>query len=236
MSNLSYIYRFIALLAAISFFVPLFIVAYKKTTRSPFFVSFAAYWTWSGLVNLIFVSDVITNAKVLSVITRTYNLVDAPLLLCLLRFTLPSSGIKQKLKWFIPAYMAIEIACMLTAGLNSMVETMLVGAGIFTILTCIIGVVLFNLWKTKEQNPGSPKMFIYYALLFEYGVSVITFVFSYIFPQNNNLRDSFLVFHIATIITVLIAAYGLVSYSPGLTPKKQKPVKQKEREVEIRYL
>ncbi|MBX2925982.1 MAG: hypothetical protein KF746_27555 [Chitinophagaceae bacterium] len=238
MNNTLYIYQFIGWLAAIAFFVPLSIALYRKQIRNTFFTSFIIYWTWAGLVNIIFISGIVTNRQILFVVERTYNLIDAPVLLCLLFFALPLPVVKQKLRWFIPAYLVAEVIFIFITGLSGTAEIILVGAGIFAVLSCIIAIISFNLWGTKKiQSPGSPQMFIYYALLFEYGVSVITFLFNYIFPERNNTGDSFFIFHIATIITISIASYGFITYSPkGKTPQRQKLSKPKEREVEIRYL
>lgn len=238
MSNVLYIYQFIGLLAAIAFFAPLCIALYRKQVRNAFFTPFLIYWTWAGLVNLIFISDIITNKQILFVVERTFNLVDAPVLLCALFFAFSLPDIKQKFKWFIPAYVATEVIFILITGLSGTAEIILVGAGIVTILGCLIAIVTFNLWRGKKMlNPGNPRMFIYYALLFEYGVSVITFLFNYIFPEKNNTGDSFFIFHTATIITISIASYGFITYSPGgKQPPRQKLSRPKEREVEIRYL
>lgn len=234
MKDSPHIYQFVALLAGIAFFVPLCIILYKKSKRDQLFIWFPVYWAWAGLVNFIFAANIISGKNILSATERIYNLADAPLVLFLLYYTLPPSSIKQKIKWLAIAYAVTELLVILLTGLNGVAETILVGSGIAFTVICLTVIVLLYL-RNKEQNAGSPRMFIYYALLFEYGVSIVTFMFSYLFPEKNNVHDSFFVFHIATIVTVLIAGYGLLNDKPA-TGAKQKNSRRGGSEVEIKYL
>ena len=235
MKDSPHIYQFIALLAGIAFFVPLGIILYKQRKRDRLFIWFPVYWAWAGLINLVFITNIISNKNVLSVVERAYNLVDAPFVLFLLYYTLPPLPIKQKLKWLVIMYAATELLLIWITGLNGTAEVILVGSGIVFTMICLTVIVLLYLWRYKEHNAGNPRMFIYYALLFEYGVSVITFLFNYLFPEKNNIHDSFFVFHVATIVTVLIAAYGLVNDKPAGNAKQQNGG-HKRRGIEINYL
>jgi hypothetical protein len=77
--------------------------------------------------------------------------------------------------------------------------------------------------------------FIYYALLFEYGISVVTFIFSYMIPDQRDLQDSFLIYHLSIIVSVAVATYGLLTHKKNREEKKMKEQK-KEREAEIKFL
>lgn len=235
MKEYPFIYQLFEALAGIAFFVPAAFALCKKQVRTSFFIPFISYWAWGGLINFIFLSGFIVNGRIISIIESLYNLTDAPLLLFMLYLALPSSILKQKLKWLAPSYLFVEIVIFLASSSKGEAETVLVGTGIIIVICCITGIV-FKLWKSKEQNPASPKMFIYYALMFEYGVSIITFIFNYIFPESNNVRDSFLIFHIAVIVAIIIASYGLLNYAPVSPLVKSKPARSREHEVEIRFL
>lgn len=235
MKEAPHIYQFIEFLAAIAFFVPLAIVASKRSLQNQFFIWFTAYWAWAGVVNIVFAANLIKHVQTLSIIERAYNLADGVFMLYILQVTLYQEKLKRYLKGMLLFYLGLALLLTLITGLTEITETLLVGASVLLIVGCLTCIVFYNLWKAKQLNSGSPQMFTYYALLFEYGVSIITFVFNYLFPEKNNIHDSFLIFHVATIVTILIASYGLLNHSDH-QPLKQKSPKQREREMEIQYL
>ncbi len=186
-------------------------------------------------MNIVFATGLVKDIQTLSIIERAYNLVDGVVMLYILHTTLQHVKLKRYLRGLLGSYLALSLLLVVITGFKNIIETALVGAGVLILVGCLTFIVCFNLWKSKQLNSGSAKMFIYYALLFEYGVSILTFIFNYLFPEKNNVHDSFLIFHLATIITILIASYGLLNHS-GHQPVKQKLPKTREREMEIQYL
>lgn len=237
LNNLPYTYQLIAFLAAISFFSPLFIVFVRKLGKYPAFVWLTLYWALAGAINLLFMIESFAISRLGSVVERVYNLADAPIMLFVLYKAVQIEKVQDSIKKMLPAFLCAVLLLTVFTGLQRYAEIVMVGCGLLIILIYIIWIIVHYISGVKLSGLEQAQQFIYYALLFEYGVSVITFVFNYLVPEQRNVQDSFLIYHVSVIISVAVASYGLIRYRLKSNHQKTalKPYK-KEREAEITFL
>lgn len=229
------LYQFTALLAAISFFVPIALLMIRKLLQNKTLVWFGAFWCWSGLVNAVCSIEAIEQSPVIDIIGRLYNLADIPVVLFILYSTTQTESIKKSIGKILKPVMFIAIAVSVIAWFNEGIETAVVFGGVLLVLYYIIWSVLVNSRKNSFSESQASYQYIYYALLFEYAISIITVIYSYIVPEKANGDDRFLIFHLSTIITIATATAGILIYNdqkPKSTFRKQKF----QPEAEIRYL
>lgn len=186
------------------------------------FLWFAVYWLLAGVVNLLYYSDTFTSSPIMVVTGRLYNLADAPFMLFILYKTSHIESIKNSIKKMLPAFLWAALLITIITRLQDYAETLMVGMGLGIILMYIIWIIIHYIRGIRHENAAYSMQFIYYALLFEYGVSVVTFIYNYILPEQSALQDSFLIYNLSTIIAVSVASYGLVNYKekPAITKKK----------------
>jgi hypothetical protein len=196
---------------------------------------FAVFWAWAGLINIIFEGDYTSAGRVILVLQRVYNLFDVPILLLILFKTTYIEEVRNSIKKVILPFFVIETAAIAIAGFESPVESILVALGVLLALYYLGWIILLHMKGIHYSNYQHAMQFIYYALFFEYGVSIINFIYSYLLPDKVSEKDNFLIFYMASCITMLIALYGILIYREKIPPGKKK-AKRPEREMEIRYL
>ncbi|HRP55723.1 hypothetical protein [Agriterribacter sp.] len=235
MKDAPYIYQIIATIATISFFLPFITLVIKKLVTHRVFIWFAAYWMLAGSVNLLIISGAFANSRLLTVTERVFNLSDAPFMLFILYKTVHIEVIKNSIKKMLPAFLCASLLVTAFTRLQDYAETLMVGIGLVVILLYIVWIIMHYIKGIKYYNTEHTLQFIYYALLFEYGISVVTFIFSYMIPEKSNLHDSFFVYYISVIISISLALYGLLLHKENAAEKKKETAK-KEREAEIKFL
>ncbi|HRO45966.1 hypothetical protein [Agriterribacter sp.] len=235
MKNAPYIYQIIAAIAAVSFFIPFFILMVKRLVKYQAFVWFAVYWMLAGAVNLLFLSETFTGSRLMIVTERVFNLADAPFMLFILYKTVQIETIQGSIKKMLPAFLCAVVLLTVITQLQDFAEILMIGGGLVIIMMYIIWIIVHYIKGIKHHNTEYTLQFIYYALLFEYGISVVTFIFSYMIPDQSNVQDSFLIYHLSIIISISVASYGLFMHKESPEEKKLK-VEKKEREAEIKFL
>ncbi|HEX5023821.1 MAG TPA: hypothetical protein VFV68_01055 [Agriterribacter sp.] len=235
MKEVPYTYQIIAAITAISFFVPFIVLMARHLLKHRMFLWFAVYWLVAGVVNLLYYSATFTSSPLMVVTERLYNLADAPFMLFILYKTSHIEPIKNSIRKMLPAFLWTALLITIITRLQDYAETLMVGVGLGIILMYIIWTIVHYIRGIKHENAAYSMQFIYYALLFEYGVSVVTFIYNYILPEQSALQDSFLIYNLSTIISVSVASYGLVNYKekPAITKKNSN---KKPREAEITFL
>lgn len=228
-------YQVITIIAAVSFFMPFFIVTVRKLFRYQPFVWFAGYWMLSGAINLLFISASFAGSRFITVTERVFNLADAPVMLFILYNTVHIEAIRKSMKKMLPAFLSTALLVTVITHLESFAEALLVGAGLIIILMYIIWIIVHYAKGIKHGNTARTLQFIYYALLFEYGISVVTFIFSYMIPDQGNLQDSFLIYHLSVIISISVASYGLLTHKKNGEEKKVK-MQEIGPKAEIKFL
>ncbi len=235
MKEAPYTYQIIAAIAAVSFFVPFLILAARQLLKQRMFTWFAAYWLLAGIINVLYYSETFTSSRFMIVTERLYNLSDAPFMLFILYRTAHIKAIKNSIRKMLPAFLWAALLITVITHLQDYAETLMVGLGLAIILMYIIWIITHYIRGIKHEHAAYSMQFIYYALLFEYGVSVITFIYAYLLPDQSAIHDSFLIYNLSTIIAILVVSYGLIHYKHRPAFAEKKMVKQ-EREAEITFL
>lgn len=229
------IYQIITAIAAVSFFIPFFILMVKRLIKYQSLLWFAVYWMLAGVVNLPFMSEAFRNSDLMIVTERVFNLADAPFMLFILYKTVHIEAIQTSIRKMLPAFLCAVLLLTVITRLQRYAEILMVGGGLSIILMYIIWIISHYIKGIKHHDIEYTLQFIYYALLFEYGISVVTFIFSYMIPDESNVQDSFLIYHLSVIISISVASYGLLIHKER--PKEKKITAQKKvREAEIKFL
>lgn len=235
MKDVPLTYDIISILAISSFFIPIVLVFVKKIFSNQTIIWFATYWLLQGIINLLYIDGFPISGEFLETIQRVFNLIDAPVMMFILFLTVPINAIKRSLGKMLPAFLTTSIFLSIYTHFNPFIESVIVGVGLFIILIYMIWIIIHNLGRAQMDQTTYLFQFVCYALLFEYGVSVITFIFSYLIRNANSLSDSLLIYHLSIIISIALVIYGFLTCQ-RLNKSSIKPSSGKEWESEIRYL
>jgi len=199
-------YDIISVAAIFSYFIPILVVLLRKLWRDAFFILFAVYWLLGGLINM---PDLLPgfSEELKSDMGVIYNLLDIPLILIIFYYTSSSFMIRRYILFSLALLIAFEAVNFLIYGLNYDALKYSLGPGIAIVLIVLTWEIVRYLQKIEHSNRQSAKIFIYAALLFEYGTFTLIYIFDYFIP-NSNSEDSFLIYYISTVIAIFIALGG----------------------------
>ncbi len=227
------IYNLITFLAAVAFFAPLGVLLYKKLARHPFFSWFAIYWAFSGLVNLLFLSDWLPSHQSW-LVSDIVNYTDGVLMLFILYKTLDIPSLSKRAGYIVIVFLALSVTGMLIRGFSESI-VIVIGVAIALIFLQLVSILIHYLRSANKHHVGSSRLLLYYGLFFEYGTSILTYIFSYMFPKMNVVRDSFLLFHISIIISTTFACFAIALSTRHRSPRRTQS-RVVEREAEIQFL
>lgn len=206
------VYEIITLLATIAYFVPAFIVIFKRLWKDPYFIYLGLYWLAGAVVNIV------TGIKSLpvEVIAVLYNMVDIPFMLWILWYTSSSTSLAKILRVVIAAYITIEVILVLISGVNYDAIKYIMGIGVLLVLVTLVWEITLYLQRIEHSNRERSMLFIYAALLFEYGSYTVVYIFDYfIIPPDQ--EDTLLIYYSSSLIAISIACFGF------LIKKNKKP-------------
>lgn len=213
------LYQVIAFLAILAYFMPLLVVWWKKLRQELPFLLFALFWAAGGLVNLVDFIPGITKGAV-EVVSVLYNMLDIPMALSIFHFTSTSSLIRKICLFATPVYLVVEIVYVITGGLRYDSLKVSLGLGLITILVLIVWEIIRHLQKIVHTSREKAMLFIYAALLFEYGTYVVIYIFDYYLTAVSNTTDNFIIYYISTIIALILATSGYLI--KGLNKKPER--------------
>jgi hypothetical protein len=202
------IYRIITILATVAYFIPVLIVIFKKLWKDMYFLYLGIYWLGGALVNTITNVPGIGLAT-LEVITVIYNMIDIPFILWILWYTSFSSSLAKLLRPMIVAYIIIEVVLVLSLGINYEAIKYIIGAGVLVVLITLVWEITLYLQRIEHSNREKSMLFIYAALLFEYGSYTIVYIFDYFIVPADQV-DKFLIYYISSLIAIAIASFGFL--------------------------
>jgi hypothetical protein len=194
----------------LSFFVPLIIVILKRLAKDPFFVSFAIYWSISGITGLTdFVPGIPKHVS--QTVGAVANMLDIPIVLALLYYTSTSLMVKKFTSVAFICYMILEASGVLIKGVNYEALKYPLGTGLVLVLIVITWEIARYLQKVEHSNRQNAKVLIYAALLFEYACYIVVYVVDY-FTNDTDYQslkpDMYLIYYVSTLIGILIASSG----------------------------
>lgn len=173
--------------------------------KNPLFL-FSMYWCVNGVINLLEKFPGM-NHVMLERLTVVYNMLDIPVVLCLLWFATEVTKIKKFIKFAAPSLLGVQCINFMIQGWNYQAATYVLGFSLITVLVILFWEVyqyMSQLVHTAYQNA---MIFMHVSLLFAYGSFVIVFIFDYCIKIGSPM-DSFLIYYISTIIAMMIALVG----------------------------
>lgn len=201
----------ISIAAVISYFVPMILVLAKKLWNDRFFMLFASYWAYGGLINI---TDLIPGFPRQAVIALgiLYNLLDIPIILAIFYTTTNSMLIRKYTLAGIALSITSAIIGMVMNGFNYDALKYSLGIGIVLVLVVVIWEIILYLQKIEHSNRQNAKIFIYAALLFEYATFILIYLFDYVFIDAYNKKDSFLIYYVSSLVALFIASCGILLF------------------------
>ncbi len=223
MKNL--IYEIVSVLAIVAYFVPLAIVLLKKMWQVTPFLLFALYWVVGGLVNLTDYAGF--SSRTSEIITVVYNILDMPVVMFILHKTTSSPGVRKVTGVAVPVFLAAEIVNSIIRGLNYEAIKYTLAVGLLLVLVLIVWEIILYLQKIEHTGRERGLLFIYAALLFEYGTYIIIYIFDYYLQHISSTVDNYLVYYVSSLIAIVIATCGYltkgINKKPGFLNRSFEP-------------
>lgn len=192
-----------------AYFVPLLILLVKKLWAQTTFLLFALYWGMAGVINLLdFIPGV--SKGFLSSLGALYNMLDIPILLTIFYLTSTSVKIRQFAKYAVISYILVEAINAYFKGINYDAIKYVLGLGVFLVLLIVVWEIVCYLRKMEHTEREKAMIFIYAALLFEYGTYIIIYIFDY-FIKVSDSTDNLLLYYISSLVAISIASCGFAT-------------------------
>ena len=211
MKNL--IYEIVSVAAIVAYFVPLAIVLLKKLWHVTPFLLFALYWGAGGIVNVVHLMGF--SNRTLEIITVLYNAIDMPVVMAIVYKTTASPAIRKFSGFAVAGLLGIEIVNLFLRGLNYEALKYSLAIGLLLVLTLIVWEIILYLQKIVHTGREKGLLFIYAALLFEYGTYIIIYIFDYYLEHISSTMDNYLVYYISSFIALVIATCGYLTKGIG---------------------
>lgn len=214
------LYFIISNLAICLCFVPLIILWFKKLKYEKAYLVIALYWFANGLMNLPEWTGQSENRILIKQITLIYNLLDAPLVLIF--FLYSSISINKKIiRYILGLFILFEIIMVAWKGYNLTSSTIIIGVGTFFAITFSVIGVMEYLQKMEHTPFENTMVFIYASLLFDYGIFIIIYFFSYLkyfFNYNNPASkaeniDNFIIYFVSLLLSTFLSCYGIWQFA-----------------------
>lgn len=202
--------KILSVVAVCSFFAPMVILLLRKLWQDTFFMMFAGYWAVGGLISItdFIPSLTLRNRQTIGIV---YNMLDIPFILLILYYTTTSLIIK-KFTWVaFLFFVIIETISIYLKGFTNGALKYTLGTGIALVLIIVIWEIVRFLKKVEHNNRQNAKVFIYAALLFEYGTFVLIYIFDY-FVTGAHHNDIYFIYYTSTVMAILIASCGYLLY------------------------
>lgn len=213
----SLIYDIVSVVAIVAYFVPLAILLLKKLWQVTPFLLFALYWVLGGLVNLV--DHMGFGARAIEITTVLYNIIDMPAVMFILHLTTSSPTVKKFTAVAAPGFLGAEVINTVIRGLNYESLKYTLAVGLLLVLTLIIWEIILYLQKITHSGRERGLLFIYAALLFEYGTYIIIYIFDYYLEHISSTVDNYLVYYISSFIAIVIATCGYLTKGISKKPR-----------------
>ncbi len=211
----SQLYDVLSILAIGAYFIPIIIVLVKRIWYPLSFLLFSSYWMLAGVINVILLIPGI-NINLLKKITVIYNMLDIPIALGIIYFITHSYAVRKFVRTATIGFVLLEIVNAIIRGLNAAALKYMLAIGLLLVLTAIIWEIVLYLRKLEHGRWERKEIFIYAALLFEYGTYIVIYIFDYHVEQQFYQRiDNFIIYYASSVIATLIAICGFLIKDSG---------------------
>jgi len=203
---------YIAAIAILFSFSPWLLILNKKLSKEKAYTLIAIYWLLNGSTNLPEWLGQANNLALLNDITLVYNLIDAPLVLLILYYS--STGTKKKLILYVLImYVIFESMMIFWKGHNFDSSAVIIGVGGVIILVFSIWGVADFFQKIEHSSFETTMGFIYAAFIFEYSLSIVTFISNYLNFKKETVDVNLFVYYLSVISATILTSFGLWRYA-----------------------
>lgn len=199
---------FVSVIAIICCFLPFLLMLWRKLNYKTTYLLVCIYWLINGIANLPECLGQSDNSTLQNQITLIYNLIDTPLVLLVFYFSATHNK-KRILSWLIILFMVFELCMVAWKGHNFDSSTIIIGSGGLIILIFSIAGLAEYFNKIEHSSFEITMGFIYAAFIFEYGLSIIIFVFSYLNYKRETVNVNLFVYYLSVISATVLTSYGL---------------------------
>ncbi|MBS1665107.1 MAG: hypothetical protein JST68_28940 [Bacteroidetes bacterium] len=221
--NYSVLFSIVSNMAIGLCFIPFLFLGWKKIRQVNTFWMLGIYWLFNGLVNLPMLHKAGGAHGTISRLALLFAMAEAPLLL--VAFAGACSGRERKVLWWtVLGYTVTE--CLLVGLKGHTMPGSLLISGVGTLLILVFsatGLVQY-VRKMEHSRFENSMVFVYAAILFFYGSSLIIYIFAHHSGSNgNDNTDSFLLYYISLMLSAIVTLLGLWSYGIRKTEKPRRP-------------
>ena len=224
------LYKVLSIVALGAYYVPIFLVLFKKLWKDIPILMFSFYWVAGGLINLLQEISQIPGPA-MDLITVIYNLLDVPFVLLILYLNTNVKNMKKVTRLLIPVYLFIEIMNGILRGFTDDSFKYFLAVGVLIVIVTMIGEIFYYFQNMDNTDREKATIFLYFAVLFEYASYVIVYIFQYILNEDKKdlLLDNLIIYYASTLLGILIACFGFLSNNL----KKKIPARQVPRPHEV---
>jgi hypothetical protein len=197
----------LSMITVLMCFIPLVLLWWKKLGRVKAYLFIVIYWLANAIVNLpdfLGIQDDMVQNKVILM----YNLFDTPLALMIYYFS--STGLKKQiLLYTLLFFILFEPLLVLWMGHNFNSSTIIIGAGGVVILLFSFNGLAEYFQKIEHTDLEKTMGFVYAGFIFDYGISIVTFVFSYLQHHKETVAANLFVYYLSLILALLLTSVGI---------------------------
>jgi hypothetical protein len=197
--------------AVIAYFIPMIIVLFKKLWNDKFFMLFASYWAYGGLIN---VTDFIPGfpAQASNILGMLYNIFDAPIILSIFYTTTKSLWLRKFCIAGIILALSSAIIGIVIGGFTYDALKYSLGISVALVLIAVIQEIISYMQQMEHSNRQNAKIFVYAGLLFEYATFIIIYLFDYVFIDDYNKKHNFMIYYASSLVALFIASCGFILF------------------------
>jgi hypothetical protein len=205
----SQIYQIASVLTIVLSFVPLLIVSVKKLWKSNPFQLFGIYWAIGGIINTI-VALRLFDKRTREIIIVIYNTLDVPMMATILYIATSTLLIRKFIRISFSILLIYEIGCLFYYGVVYDALRYALGIGVLMLMAIIIWKVVLFLQQMEYASREKAMLFICAALLFQYGIYMVVYVFDYFAKDRADRTDIFLIYYASCIVSLIMASLALL--------------------------
>jgi hypothetical protein len=214
-------------LTLVGYFLPLAIVVIRKLSKDLPVLMFACYWALAGLLN---VADMTISPNQYEIFRMVFNIVDLPFVLFIFYLNSEVPYLKATCKFLIPVYLVIEILNGIIFGFNDDAFKYFLGTGVVIVIVSVVIETIHYFQKMNHNGRQKALGFLYLAVLFEYSLYIVYYLYEYFLRDIDVNKDRYLIYDWSTVIGIIIACFGFLS---GDLPRKFPPAQQVSRKREV---
>ncbi|RYG03685.1 MAG: hypothetical protein EOO02_07840 [Chitinophagaceae bacterium] len=194
-------------IALTAYYVPIAIVLFRKMWKDVPILVFSLYWAVGGMINLL---PYIIPTRIDEIVKVIFNnIIDVPFVMFIFYLNTTNKKMKHLTKLLIPVYIFIEIMNGLLRGFTDSSFKYLLGAGVIVTLILVLAEIIRYFQDMDSPDREKAKIFLYFAMLFEYASYGIVYVFTYFI--DSPLTDRLVIYFASTLLGIAIACFGFAS-------------------------